>query len=191
MDDVQAELRELRKRVARLEARNDIVELVTAYAVACDQHDMPGLMALFTEDAAFASPGGAMDAVGQGAIEAMFIELFKIRGPAYHWTHDVCVDVHESGNTASGAVYSHAETTPNGVVSLAAMRYADDYVREDGAWKFARREISFLYYVPATEYANALNQVDRVTVSDGRKQADYPESLPSWQAFDKRYGGLG
>ncbi len=181
------ELQALRLRVAQLEARDAIRALATAYAVACDQHDMPALMALFTDDAQFASPSGVMDAANPEAIEAMFIELFRIRGPAYHWTHDVTVEVADEDH-ASGIVYSHAETTPNGVVSLAAMRYADDYRRVDGRWRFARREISFLYYVPAADYTEGLNQRERFTFGDQRIAADYPEGLPSWQAFEREHG---
>ena len=182
---LEAELEALRTRVARLEARNALTELATAYAVACDQHDMPALLALFTEDACFASPSGLMVAEGRDAIERLFVELFKVRGPAYHWTHDVCVDVH-SDTRATGVVYSHAETTPHNRVSLAAMRYEDDYTFVEGRWRFARREISFLYYVPAEAYASGLNQRERVTFGDRRIPADYPESLASWQAFEAR-----
>ena len=38
-----SELDELRTRVDRLESREAIRELVSAYAVACDHHDMPAL----------------------------------------------------------------------------------------------------------------------------------------------------
>ena len=188
MSDIEAKIAELEARLARLEARNAIAELVTAYAVACDQHDMPRLTDLFTEDACFASPSGVMDAQGRDAIAAMFVELFKIRGPAFHWTHDLCIDTDSADpNRASGVIYSHAETTPNGIVSLAAMRYADDYRCEDGHWRFARREISFLYYVPAADYTSGLNQTERFTFGDQRVAADYPESLASWRAFAARY----
>ncbi len=180
------ELQSLRRRVAQLEAADAIRALATAYAVACDQHDMPALMALFTDDAEFASPSGVMDAATPADIETMFIALFKIRGPAYHWTHDVTVQVLDDDH-ATGIVYSHAETTPNGVVSLAAMRYADDYRRVDGQWRFARREISFLYYVPAADYTEGLNHTQRFTFGDQRIAADYPESSPSWQAFEREH----
>ena len=86
---------------------------------------------------------------------------------------------------------SHAETTPNGVVSIAAMRYQDDYRREsDGQWRFAKRVISFLYYVPASDYSKGLNHPDRVVMGGHRLKADYPEALPAWQAFIKTHGPL-
>jgi uncharacterized protein (TIGR02246 family) len=178
----------LAERVARLEARNEITELVTAYAVACDVHDIPALSALFTPDAEFDSPSGLMVAKGREAIAGMFVALFRVRGPAYHWTHDVIVRMdRDDPDRAQGVVYSHAETTPNSVVSLAAMRYDDQYLRRDGEWRFRRRTISFLYYVPAAEYPDGLNRTDRLVFGDRRLSADYPETLASWRDFEQRH----
>ncbi len=184
---LESELALLRNRVSELEAREQIRELATAYAVACDQHDMPGLLDLFTADAKFSSPSGLMQAEGVDAIESMFIELFKVRGPAFHWTHDVCVQ-NVGDNQANGIVYSHAETTPNGTVSIAAMRYFDSYRFQDQRWKFASREIQFLYYVPFSRFGGGLNSEARLTAGSEVINADYPEQLASWQAFDSQFG---
>jgi hypothetical protein len=183
-----SELEALKARVDRLEARAAITELVSHYASACDEHDMPRLVSLFTPDACFDSPSKAMVATGRVAIEAMFIELFKIRGPAFHWTHDVIVkpDPHNA-DRATGRVYSHAETTPGEIVSLAAMRYDDEYQRDGAQWRFKKRTISFLYYVPVTEYATALNNPQRLTIRGEKRAADYPEALPAWQQFAAEY----
>ena len=183
-----SKLDEILVRLDRLESKDAIRHLVTAYAVACDEHDMPRLTSLFTEDAVFDAPNGAMVARGREAIAAMFVETLKIRGPAFHWTHDVSVQIDpQDPDKATGLVYSHAETTPNGVVSLAAMKYFDDYRREAGQWRFAKRVISFLYYVPAVEYAQGLNSEHRVVIGTERLRADYPESLAAWQNFHREH----
>ena len=179
---------EVLERLDRLESKDAIRALVTAYAIACDEHDMPRLLSLFSDDAIFGSPNGRMVAEGRDAIEAMFIETFKIRGPAFHWTHDVTVTIDaDDPDRATGLVYSHAETTPNGLVSLAAMKYQDDYRRASGRWQFARRQISFLYYVPAAEYTNGLNRAERVYMNGDWIGADYPESLACWQDFERAH----
>lgn len=180
---------DIETRLARLEARAEIGELATAYALACDEHDMPALEALFTEDAVFDSPNGTMRCQGRAAIMEMFHRMLAIRGPGYHWTHDQVLRFDQGAeDRASGLVLSHAETTPDGRSSLAAMKYDDLYRREEGRWKFARRVISFLYYVPAAEYDGALARPDRVVVGDRRLRADYPEPLPAWQDFARRHG---
>jgi ketosteroid isomerase-like protein len=190
MEGEMSELDELRRRVDRLEARAEIAELVTSYAVACDEHDMPRLMSLFTADASFGSPSGVMVADSPKQIEDMFIKLFKVRGAGYHWTHDHVVkfDAADS-NAATGLVLSHAETTPQRRMSLAAMRYDDEYRRVGGKWLFRRRTINFLYYAPATEFDHILESADRLTVNGERRKADYPENLPAWREFERRHGG--
>jgi ketosteroid isomerase-like protein len=187
-----ATLASLAARLDRLESKDAIRDIVTAYAIACDEHDMPRLMNLFTVDACFDAPNGSMVANGKAAIQTLFEKTFKIRGPAYHWTHDVTLEIDSADpNRGTGLVLSHAETTPNGVVSIAAMRYQDDYRREsDGQWRFAKRVISFLYYVPASDYSQGLNHPDRVVMGGNRLKADYPEALPAWQAFIDAHGPL-
>jgi ketosteroid isomerase-like protein len=179
------EITEIIARLDRLESKEAIRELVTAYALACDQQDMAWLMSLFTEDAEFGSANATMVSQGRSAISDMFVNTFQIRGPSYHWTHDVTVTIDPcNADTATGLVYSHAETSPEAVHSIAAMRYEDAYRREGGQWKFAKRAISFLYYVPMTEYDGVLTRKDRVLMGGERYDADYPETLAAWQAFD-------
>jgi uncharacterized protein (TIGR02246 family) len=183
------ELEQIRYRLDRLESKDAIRELATAYAIACDEHDMSRLTSLFTDDACFDAPNGSMVANGKQAIVTMFENTFKIRGPAFHWTHDITVQFDTNDpDIATGLVLSHAETTPNGVVSIAAMRYADQYRREQGKWLFAKRVIHFLYYVPAAEYTRGLSEENRVLIGDQRLTADYPERLPGWLAFIEQHG---
>jgi uncharacterized protein (TIGR02246 family) len=177
----------LEARVDRLESRAAIRELVTKYAVACDEHDIHKLQNLFTEDAVFKSPSSFLEATGREAITSMFIDVLKTRGPGYHWTHDLILEQGEGPDTATGIVYSHAETTPNGVVSIAAMKYLDRYRRESGVWYFSEREIHFFYYVPMAEYIETLNQEKRLYVGTDKRAADFPESAQSWKDFDKAY----
>ena len=192
MTNTSVTLASLAARLDRLESKDAIRDIATAYAIACDEHDMPRLMNLFTVDACFDAPNGSMVAKGKEAIQTLFEETFKIRGPAYHWTHDITIEIDPADpDRGTGLVLSHAETTPNGVVSIAAMRYQDDYRREsDGQWRFAKRVISFLYYVPASDYSKGLNHPDRVVMGGHRLKADYPEALPAWQAFIKTHGPL-
>lgn len=175
-------------RLARLEARWAIQELSTLYAVACDEHDLDNLSRVFTRDAVFDTPNGTMRAAGRDAIIAMFDQVLAVRGPGYHWTHDHLIHFDRgTEDRASGVVFCHAETSPNGVQSIAALKYDDEYRIEDGAWRIDRRAIRFLYYVPVAEYGRALTRLDRVVAGDRRFAADYPEALPAWMAFAARH----
>ncbi|MCB1388683.1 MAG: nuclear transport factor 2 family protein [Rhodobacteraceae bacterium] len=174
--------RDLESRLARLEGRNEITELSARYAVACDVRDLDLLGALFTADAVFDTPNGSMRATGRDQIVAMFDAVLAIRGPGFHWTHDPVIRF-QSDTEATGTVFCHAETTPNGKQSLAALRYDDAYRFEEGAWRIARRVLNFFYYVPAADYAEALARPDRVVVGERRHAADYPENTDTWHAF--------
>lgn len=174
----------LMRRIDRLEARHEIAELIAAYGIACDDHDIPRLETLFTETASFTTPSGVMTATGRDEIIAMYAQVLKVRGPSFHWSHDHSVSF-DDGDTdrAEGLVLSHAETSPDGVMSIAAMRYVDEYRRVEGRWLFETRAIHFLYYVPVTEYATVLNDKTRLAFAGERMAADYPEALPAWRQF--------
>ncbi len=179
----------LEHRIDRLESRFAIEELVSAYCEACDEHDMPRLASLFTEDAVYGSPSGVLRSVGRDAIAEMFVRAFKVRGPGFHWTHDLVIHIDEDDpHRATGVVASHAETFVNRVPSLAAMKYDDEYRRIDGQWLFSRRSIRFLYYVPAENYRDALSSRKRLCFEGDWLEADYPEDLPAWQDFERNHG---
>ena len=87
------ESKEIIDRLDRLESKQAISDLVSSYGTACDQHDMKKLIGLFTENAEYDSPNGSMKCVGKKNIEEMFIEIFKTRGPSFHWTHDLIISI--------------------------------------------------------------------------------------------------
>ena len=183
------DLESLTRRVEQLEARVEIAELVSGYAIACDEHDIARLKSQFAEDAVMDSPSKLLQANGREEILAMYVRLFKIRGPGYHWTHDhfVHFDIAHP-DQATGLVQSHAETCPDNEVSVSGMRYDDQYRKIDGRWVFQKRTLKFLYYVPVKDYAQALNGRVRVTMGGRRLEGDFPEATPAWQEFDRTYG---
>ena len=179
---------EIIARLERLESKEEIRELISKYAEACDQQDLESLEKLFTLDAEFDSPNGMLKSKGRQNIIDMYLEVFKTRGPSFHWTHDVRVTMDsEDKDLASGFVYSHAETTRDGIVSLAAMRYDDTYAKEDGLWKFSKRVIHFFYYVKTKDYVETLTSPLRVGTGDVNVAADIPESVPAWIEFQEKY----
>lgn len=181
-------IEELSRRLDRVESRFAIGELVSSYAIACDEHDLPRLTSLFSEDAEIDSKNGIMKALGRSGIEDMFIRMLRVRGPGYHWTHDHFVEFDEANSDrATGLVLGHAETCPQNEVSVAAMRYHDEYLRIDGTWRFQKRELEFLYYVPQREYATCLSSRLRFSVNGQCREADYPEALECWQDFHQKY----
>lgn len=171
-------------RIDRLESRFEIAELVGAYCTTCDARDMPGMAALFTDDVEFVSSDGGMNSKGVDDVIAMFNRVLGIRGPGYHWTHDHTVKFDaDNPDLATGTVQAHAETTPNHVVSISALRYHDTYRRDDGIWRFAKRSLTFFYYIPLAEFLDRFKEPKRFLAPDGWRAADYPEKLDSWKEW--------
>ena len=178
------DMTDLLRRIDRLESRHEIAELIAAYGVACDDHDIPRLETLFTETARFTTPNGLMAANGREEIIDMYRRVLKIRGASFHWSHDHTVSFDDDDlDRVEGLVQNHAETSPDGEVSLAAMRYVDEYRRVDGRWQFESRAIHFLYYIPVSEYPTALAGPNRMHVGGEPRPADFPEALPAWKEF--------
>ena len=179
----------IERRLDRLESHKAMRELATAYCVAADDRDLEGLGRLFTDDVYIASRDGGMDARGRATVIAMFDRMFEIRGPSCHWTHDMVVDFDDKDpDAARGMVIAHAETTPNGRPSVAAIRYYDTYRREAGSWRFAERILHFLYYMPIDEYLSRFPTALRIGVYGQSKAADFPETLASWKGWLERHG---
>jgi ketosteroid isomerase-like protein len=170
---------ELEARVARLEAESAIRQLVARYCFAIDDRRVADIAALFAEDAIVCSGDGVMNANGLAAIMAQFAGRFSVLGPGAHYMHDVQIDFTDADH-ATGLVSGHAELARNGRMMVVGLRYHDEYRRTAAGWRFARRQINFLYYVPVEDYPGILLQRMRNRAYAAPAPADFPENLPGW-----------
>ncbi len=179
--------RTLEERLARLEDIEAIRALVARYGFAIDDRDLEAVAALFTHDGRFRSKDGAMDASGRRHVLAQFEGRFAALGPTNHFSHDHLVWLDDtSAGSARGLVSAHAEVVRNGRPMVVALRYEDRYRREDGAWRFADRLLSFFYYVDVREYAEAILTPLRMRAYEHPAPADYPEGLETWRRYHGR-----
>jgi ketosteroid isomerase-like protein len=177
---------DLLPRIRRLEDRAEIGELVARYCLVMDDRDMTGMPELFTPDAVVRSNDGVMNAVGLPAVIEMFRGRFSVLGPSNHFTHDRIVRFEDDDpDAASGIVLAHAEMHRKGQPMLAAIRYSDRYRRWRERWRIAERVMSFFYYVPTTEYLDALGPglARRMRAYDEARPADWPETLATWRRY--------
>jgi uncharacterized protein (TIGR02246 family) len=173
---------DLTLRVERLEAESAVRALAARYCFAIDNHDLAAVRDLFTEDARVYSRDGVMDATGRDAIIRQYEDRFRVLGPSNHVSHDHWVRI-ESPDRAVGTLSAHAELWRNDQMMVTALRYEDEYRRENGIWRFASRELSFLYYVPVAEYVRILGEEKRMRAYVEPAAADYPEPLPTWRDY--------
>lgn len=174
---------DLNARVDRLEAESAIRALAARYCFAIDNHDLEAVADLFTADARVYSRDGVMDAKGREAVIGQYEQRFSVLGPSNHVSHDHLIWFGEDPDTARGLLSAHAELWRNETMMVTALRYEDIYQREAGKWRFQERALSFLYYVPLTDYPEILGRPDRMRAYAQAAQADYPEKLPSWKDY--------
>jgi ketosteroid isomerase-like protein len=174
----------LDERIARLEARAEIRELIARYCFTIDARDVEGIGACFTRDGRFRSVDGQMNAAGRDAVVEQFHGRFAVLGPSNHFTHDQLVEFTPGEpHRARGIVNSHAEVIRNGEPMLASLRYHDEYRLEEGRWRFADRALEFFYYLNPRDYGEVLRSPLRNRAYATPHAADYPERLESWQAY--------
>ncbi|WP_380875961.1 hypothetical protein ACFB49_06760 [Sphingomonas sp. DBB INV C78] len=178
---------DIAQRIDRLEAEAQIRQLVARYCFTIDDRDLGGVDALFATDATVRSADGVMFAQGKAAIIDQYRGRFSVLGPGQHFMHDIALEFFDDRpDEVHGRVSGHAELWRNGMMMVAALRYDDVYRREGGQWLFADRLISFLYYVPIDQYPGILGTTRRNRAYAEPKEADFPEKLASWQAYEEK-----
>ena len=174
----------LEERIRRLEAQQQIRDLVSRYSMAVDDRKLDELAELFARDGVFRHLDG-VGAHGRDAVREFYLETFKRIGPSYHYPHDHIVDV-TGPNTARGTVNGHGEAGIDGRCIIAAVRYTDEYVFEDDAWRFRDRLLQFRYFMDLADLATDYSHPQRRRLPEPMP-AELPESLPSYQEFQAQY----
>ncbi len=180
----------IEQRLQRVEDRQAIKELGILYGFVMDERDEAGIRQIFTEDATLDSQDGVFQAAGMANIVETYLGRFAALGPTNHYSHGHVVKFRDDDpHSAYGLLAGHAEVQRNGVGMQVALRYKDDYRREGGAWKFSARLMSYMYYLPSSEYADGFGAADSMRAYGDRRPSDWPEALyaPSGSAWLQTY----
>jgi len=144
-----SETADLDRRLRRLEDRAEITELGQRYCKLIDDNDWVQLRTLFADDARMA---------GQTSADAVIDTLRSIRsgyGRTIHTAYGLVLE-HQDDEHARGYVPSSAQLDIGGQYVLSAIRYFDEYVRVHGVWRFASRDLRFVYALPFSAADRAL-----------------------------------
>jgi len=124
-----------------------IRELVEAYAHCADRRDAKGQMALFTEDTHFVvyinakDPTPSQELHSREALAPVFADLNRYAATMHFLGQSTILTL--SDDRATGEVYCMAHhLTVDGSkrsLMLAALRYADTYVKKADVWLYAER----------------------------------------------------
>jgi hypothetical protein len=126
-----------------------IRELVEAYAHCADRRDAKGQMALFTADTHFVVYMNAKDSNpsqelhSRDALAPVFDDLNRYAATTHFVGQSTILTL--TGERATGEAYTMAHhLTVEGDkrrLMIAALRYGDTFVKQDGAWLFAERNL--------------------------------------------------
>ncbi len=175
----------LAERIGRLEAREEIRDLVVRYGMAVDDRDIEGLADMFTTDAVFRHGDGAVVNEGRQAIVDFYADRLSSFGATYHYPHSHLVEMDpERAGWATGMVNAHAELGIGGRTLVTGLRYSDQYRFEGTKWRFAERSIAMIYYMDMAELADGgLSEPDRKRYFGTVGPSELPESLDTWKRF--------
>lgn len=128
-------------RLQALLDKQDITELIHAFARAADRHDHAAMRALYHDDAT--DDHGAFF---KGLASEFIEQLPDIQAPMRILHHNVTtVNIRLDGDHGEGEVYAlafHQVDTPEGPIDLLiGGRYLDRYEKRGGVWKFAHRSV--------------------------------------------------
>jgi SnoaL-like domain len=161
------------KFLKTLAAKEAIRELVLLYSRGVDRQDIELLKGLYTRDATD-HHGRHFDGTADAYIEFLARSLPHLYVSG-HFACNHLISVVDDDH-AEGEVYAIAwHIIPDGkggaVQDLAGVRYIDQYRRERGCWRFAKRVVSFDFRdlkpvpVPAGEKADRAADASYVTLS--------------------------
>ena len=172
----------LEERVRRIEDRFAIEDLVADYCSGIDNRDLDRFISCFTADAVLRHQDRVMELRGRDTIHEYYTGRFRDYGMTFHYPHVHTVEV-DSDSTAHGVVTGHAEMGLSGEGWIAALRYTDQYLVEDGRWKFAERVIASWYYMRLGDLPEGLGSNLRKHYRGELKRSELPESLDSYKAW--------
>jgi uncharacterized protein (TIGR02246 family) len=142
-------------RLEALEGREAIRTLWAEYGRTLDARDFRAFAQLFARDAEFVggpgSPAKGPDAIGAFLEKAIGTNYPNSKGRNFHLYFNESIDLQGDRATAlskGGYVMAASDNTKADFLLLAT--YRDEFVREDGRWKFKRREVVGEIPVPRT-----------------------------------------
>jgi len=127
--------------------RLTIRELVEAYAHCADRRDAKGQMALFTADTHFVvymnakDPKPSQELHSREALAPVFADLNKYAAMMHFVGQSTILTLTKDRGTGETYRMPHHLTVDGNKrrLMIAALRYYDTFVKQDGAWLFAER----------------------------------------------------
>src|SRR2546425_264625 len=126
-----------------------IRELIEAYAHCADRRDAKGQMSLFTEGTHFVvfmnakDPTPSMDLHSRDELAPVFADLNQYAATMHFLGQTTILTLTSDRGTAETYCMPHHLTSDGKTrhLMIAALRYMDTFVKMDGTWLFAERQL--------------------------------------------------
>jgi ketosteroid isomerase-like protein len=147
--DLEARIRALEGAVQSLDDHEAIRTLRCRYHECINERKFSDILDLFTEDGDL-DFGYLGKARGRAELTTFFVE--KVPGLlsfVKQFVHNHVI--HVQGDQGTGLSYLEAKSVAKGESYLVAARYDDEYVKQNGQWRFKRMHLTPYFAVPLRE----------------------------------------
>ena len=133
------------ERLQRLEDREQILELMSAYGATLDRRDFAAFGRLFAADASYGGGAATAPTRGRAAIASMLEKAItgntaNLPGPNSHLFFNPSIHVEGDRATArSKGAYTVPDQATKATQLIFFITYEDTFVRRDGRWLFQQR----------------------------------------------------
>jgi SnoaL-like domain len=168
---------ELEARVARLEAVEEIRQLVARYALALDGRDVATLVSLFVPDVEVHDGRSGREALAQ-----WFDPVLRPYRTTFHLIGNHVIDFDDDDH-ATGALYCRPEHEVDELWIVMPLIYDDRYERREGHWYFKSRRPHAFYAADVGESPLAVEGRFHFPNNPFMTRATMPERFPTWERF--------
>ena len=116
---------------------------------------LAGFEAKFDSSTTAFSAGSFPGGVGREAVVECLRSGRKVMGPTVHTPNYTLFDFKDD-NRATGVVGAHLELSIGGRTVFGAVRYIDECAREEGRWRFSKRDMRTIHMGPWEDAATSL-----------------------------------
>ncbi len=150
--DLEAKVKELETKVQELTDREAVRDLRYCYHEYVNEGKFAAIADLFTEDGVL-DFGHLGHANGKAELIAFFDRINSRPAEGISFVKQFIHNhvIHLQGNTGTGFSYLEAKPVYKGESFLVAARYDDEYVKQNGQWKFKKMGLIPYFMVPLRE----------------------------------------
>lgn len=169
--------RALESRVARLEAVEEIRQLVARYALALDSRDVGTLVSLFVPDVEVHDGHR-----GREALAEWFDPVLRPYRTTFHLIGNHVIDFVDD-DRATGALYCRPEHEVGDLWIIMPLVYDDRYERREGHWYFKSRRPHAFYAADVLESPLDVEGRFHFPHNPFMTRTTMPERWPTWGQF--------